>query len=300
MKRAGISVTLCLAVLASAEKSYSEPKFPVLQGEYLGQKTPGLIAQVFAPGIVSIEGRYEYGIAFSPDLKEVYFSTQEEGGVASIHASRLEKGKWQPIELLSLTNGEKAGEMQPFISHDNNTMYFTAYNTDFSDTKIWQAQRSHSGWEKASKLDSPINDEEVFYSTLASNGDMYYTDIYKSNVYSSSASKGKYPKTEVVDIAFGIHSFISPSQDYILVDGLAKGKEKKDKDIFVYFKKKDNTWSEPINLGSGVNSEFYETVPSVTPDGKYLFFSRYDEPGGRISNFYWVSTDVIEKVRPKE
>lgn len=300
MKRAGISVTLCLVVLASIGESYSEPQLPVLRGEYLGQKTPGLTAQVFAPGIVSIEGRYEYGIAFSPDLKEVYFSTQEEGGVASIHASRLEKGEWQPIELLSFTNGEKAGEMQPFISHDNKNMYFTAYNADFSDTKIWQAQRSPSGWGKAKKLDSPINDEEVFYSTLASNGDMYYTDIYKSKVYSSSASKGKYPKTEVVDIAFGIHAFISPSQDYILVDGLVEGKDKKDKDIYVYFKKKDNTWSAPINLGSGVNSEFYETVPSVTPDGKYLFFSRYDEPGGRISNFYWVSTDVIEKVRPKE
>jgi len=31
------------------------------------------------------------------------------------------------------------------------------------------------------------------------------------------------------------------------------------------------------NLGDIVNSDFFEAVPSVTPDGKYLFFSRYNE-----------------------
>ena len=50
--------------------------------------------------------------------------------------------------------------------------------------------------------------------------------------------------------------------------------------IYVYFKKKDSTWSKPINLGKDVNSNFAETCPSITPDGKYLFFGRYNEEGG--------------------
>jgi hypothetical protein len=35
-----------------------------------------------------------------------------------------------------------------------------------------------------------------------------------------------------------------------------------------------------------------ETCPSLSPDGRYLFFSRYNEPGG-LSNIYWISSAVI-------
>ena len=69
-------------------------------------------------------------------------------------------------------------------------------------------------------------------------------------------------------------------------------------DLYVYFKKQDGTWTGPIDLGKEVNSEFHDSNPRVTPDGKYLFFSRetikYD------SSIYWVSTDVIENLRLKE
>ena len=70
-------------------------------------------------------------------------------------------------------------------------------------------------------------------------------------------------------------------------------------DIYVYFKMKNGTWSKPINLGNDVNSNYTETCPSLTPDGKYLFFSRYNEEGG-LSNIYWVSAKVINRLRPSE
>ncbi|WDE08360.1 PD40 domain-containing protein [Thalassomonas viridans] len=287
-----------MSIFSVIDKSYGNSEFPNLKGIYFGQKLPGLISEVFAPDIVSINGRYEYGISFSPDLNEIYFSTQKEGGVASIHFSNIEDGKWQPIKKLKLTNGLKAGEMHPFVSRDGKKIYFTAYSSDFTDTKIWTANRTNNGWSNATKLDSPINDREVFYSILAKNGDLFYTDIFKSKTYFSAFEDGKYPKTKEVEIEFGLHPFISPSQDYLLVDAVAKDQNRKDKDIYVYFKKTDGTWSKPINLGSAVNSNYTETVPSVTPDGKYLFFSRYNEEEG-LSNFYWVSTKVIERFRPK-
>ena len=63
------------------------------------------------------------------------------------------------------------------------------------------------------------------------------------------------------------------------------------------FKKKDDTWTKPINLGMTINSKFDETVATVTPDGKYLIFSRRTE--GNALNLYWVSAEVIENLRPK-
>ncbi|WP_199726258.1 hypothetical protein [Aquimarina sp. BL5] len=41
--------------------------------KYFDQKPPGLTPEIFAQGLVSIDGRYEFGISFSPDLNEMFF-----------------------------------------------------------------------------------------------------------------------------------------------------------------------------------------------------------------------------------
>jgi len=43
-------------------------------------------------------------------------------------------------------------------------------------------------------------------------------------------------------------------------------------DIYVSLKKEDK-WTEPINLGSAVNSSFQELAPSMSADGKTIFFA---------------------------
>lgn len=43
----------------------------------------------------------------------------------------------------------------------------------------------------------------------------------------------------------------------------------------IYFSTRvKNTWSAPENIGSAINSEGYEGFPSVSPDGKRLYFTR--------------------------
>ena len=299
MKCDYISIVMLFAASAFNSASYSQDEIPGSEALYFGQKLPGLTPEIFAPGVVSVDGRYEFGISFSPDLDEMYFSVQKEGETADILFSKLDNKKWGPIQKADFTKGEKAGEMEPFLSLDGKQIYFTAYNSDFTDTKIWFANRVNNGWGNAIKLDSPVNDEEVFNSVLAKNGDLFYTDIFKSKTYYSASKNGKYPEVQEVTIEFGVHGFISPSQDYLLVDTRNKeDKNRKDRDIYVYFKNEDGTWSAPKSLGETVNSNVNETVPSVTPDGKYLFFSRYNEEGG-FSNFYWVDAKIIESLRPE-
>ncbi|NMP17716.1 PD40 domain-containing protein [Thalassotalea sp. Y01] len=299
MKRIGISIALLAMLSAVSATSLAKDEFPVLQGPYFGQKTPGLTPEVFAPGLVSIEGRYEFGMAFSPDLKEMYFSGNKEGDIADMYYSKVDGDTWTPIEKLSFTKGKADAEMEPFVTYDNKRIYFTGYKSDYTNTNIWYVDRTDTGWSDAVIIDSPLNKDEVMYSTLAKNGDLFYTNILKSKTYVAPIVDGKYPEAMEANIDFGVHAFISPDQDYLLVDDKNQEDEnRKDRDIYVYFKNKDGSWSKPINLGEPVNSEYGETVPYVTPDGKYLFFGRYNEQGG-ISNFYWVSTEVIENVRPK-
>jgi len=74
-------------------------------------------------------------------------------------------------------------------------------------------------------------------------------------------------------------------------------------DLYVVFRDADSGWGEPVNLGPEVNSEILDYCPMVTPDGKYLFFSRRrSEPPGGWPNVvegdvYWVDAEVIERLR---
>jgi len=48
----------------------------------------------------------------------------------------------------------------------------------------------------------------------------------------------------------------------------------------IYFSSNRNgAWSEPVNVGSPVNTQYWESQPSVSADGKMLFFSS-SRPGG--------------------
>ena len=190
--------------------------------------------------------------------------------------------------------------MHPFVSPEGKRIYFTAMDSSFVDERIWYVNRLEDSWSDAIKLDSPINDELVFSPNQSKNGDFFYTKISDRNIKTNYApnKNGKYPEVQEVEIEFGHHAFISPSQDYLLVTGRNEENEsRKHNDIYVYFKRQDGTWTKPINLGNTVNSDFDETGPRITPDGKYLFFGR-GERDVELGNLYWVSTEVIYKVRP--
>ncbi|MEO7961552.1 MAG: OmpA family protein, partial [Ginsengibacter sp.] len=57
-------------------------------------------------------------------------------------------------------------------------------------------------------------------------------------------------------------------------------------DLYISYLTK-NGWSEPQNLGRNVNSEFWESTPSLSPDKKDLYFSS-NVPGGFGGKDIWV------------
>ncbi|MEO9022481.1 MAG: OmpA family protein [Ginsengibacter sp.] len=58
-------------------------------------------------------------------------------------------------------------------------------------------------------------------------------------------------------------------------------------DLYISYLTK-NGWSEPQNLGGNVNSEFWDSSPSLSPDKRDLYFSS-SRPGGYGGEDIWVS-----------
>jgi ankyrin repeat protein len=289
-----ISLMLLFGFCLTGIQAQNTKEFTDLKGDYLGQTLPGDSAVIFAPGIVSVNGRSEYGVSFTPDLEEIYFTGDRKGESTSVYFSKLIDKKWTKPKKANLTKGKIRSEFEAFVNLSGKKIYFTA--SDSKGVKIWYATRSENWWSNAIELDSPINNDMVFYPNEAKNGDLFYKNVSKGKMYYAPNKNGKFPEIFEVGIEYGSHGFIAPFQDFMLLDALKDNDKTKDKDIHVCFKKKDGAWTKPINLGSGVNSNFNETCPSITPDGKYLFFSRYDEEGG-LPNIYWVSAEIINELK---
>ena len=290
-------LSACKTEKSSKKDNNSLPK----ESYYLGQKPPGLIPEVFAPDIVSIDGRFEGAISFSSELTEMYFAANNKDEETSIYFSKLEDDKWTTIKRVDFTNRKKNEEMHPFVSPDGKRIYFTAMDSAFTDEKIWYVNRIEDSWSDAILLDSPINDDLVFFPNQAKNGDLYYFNLSKFKTYYAPNKNGAFPEVREVALEFGHHAFISPSQDYLIVTAQNEEEGRKDNDMYVYFKEKDGTWTKPINLGNTINTSFNEKSPRISPDGKYLFFGRDErdiEPG--LANIYWVSTEIIEKIRRQQ
>ena len=293
-----LAFTLLLTACDSKKDQSKDKPSLTKEKSYFGQNPPGMIAEIFAPRSVSVSDRSEYALSFSPDLDEMYFSGEKADGVQFVYFSKLKDGKWTTPEKANFTKGDQKNEFEAFVNTSGDKIYFAAYNTIFKEENIWYVNRLENSWSEAKRLDSPINDDIVFYPNAAANGDIFYTSISKVKMYYAPNKNGKYPEVHEVGIEYGIHGFISPNQDFLLVDARKENDKTKDRDIHVCFKKQDGTWTKPINLGNAVNSNFTETCPSITPDGKYLFFSRYNEEG-ELPDIYWVNAEVINKVKPE-
>ena len=48
------------------------------------------------------------------------------------------------------------------------------------------------------------------------------------------------------------------------------------------FNKENGKWTDGINMGPEINTDGFELAPYISPDNKYLFFTRRDKMNGQI------------------
>jgi len=86
--------------------------------------------------------------------------------------------------------------------------------------------------------------------------------------------------------------FIAPDESYLLFSSYRLNNQQ---DIFISFRLSDGTWTEAYNLGETINLDRGERFPAVSPDGKYLFFTRWVSPDNE--DVMWVSANIIDDIK---
>ncbi len=330
MKRREI---FCILIILAA----MGPAADKAAGPYLGQTPPGEVPQLFAPGIVAT-GMHTRDFTMSPDGREFYFCViLGQYKMSSIVGCRLENGRWSAPRVVPGLDQPGVHYIEPHISPDGKKFFFASdlpvpgkvFNE--RDEDIWVMERQGDGWGEPRNLGAPVNTPGgEFFPTTTLDGTLYFTGPGAGGngeaIYRSRWADGKYAAPEKLPPQINAgkaryNAWFSPDGNLAIVPVWGLADSVGGCDYYAVFRNPDDTWSEPVNLGTTINTTASdEHSASLSADGKYFFFMSSRLPTGaamparltydfiaglhcRAPNgnpaIYWVDAAFLDKLRPK-
>ena len=281
IRKISLSFLFCL-IVASCAKSQDA------SWQYLFENPPGDIPQIFGKGVVSVDEKNSHALVFSPDGRTIIFSRYPD---KTSYIMTYENGKWsEPVESFFF------GKEVSFSKDGNKIFYYT-------DSDIYFVERKGADWSEPVKMGNNINTAEAeYYPCIVNDSSIYFSragDWKTGRIMYSKFIDGNYAKA--VDLRLPInnggalHAWISPDEKYMLFNSPRTGSFTQN-DIWVSFKKNDGTWTNPKNAGEIINSGADAILcPTVSPDGKYLFFTKLNF-STKACYIYWVSTKFLHEL----
>jgi Tol biopolymer transport system component len=290
-------------------EEYSSQELINLKGDYLGQPLPGEMPVVFAPGVVSTDTTIEHGSpTFSPDGNEVFWQSNyrqsgKETQIFGMTMKRIEN-QWTAPTISPYDSG-------PVFSVDGKRLYYLPFGEANGEKNgPYFIEKEGKKWSQpvCMELVKQFPDIKVVYNhSFTSNNTIYflgYAEGYWANfgIYRSELIDGKYAQPELLPDEINVPGtirnwtpFIAPDESYLLFSSSRRNPKTDAGDIYVTFRKSDKSWTAPVSLGDKINTNRQERFPSVSPDGKYLFFTRWVERGNE--DVMWVSAAIIDKLK---
>lgn len=183
-------------------------------------------------------------------------------------------------------------EIAPIISPDGSTLYFVRDNHPENCGKdklqdIWFSKIDSDGrWGKPVNVGYPLNNNYPnFVTSISADG----CSLFLGNSYKKDSVVGKgisitsmneygmeYPKSIEITNYYNLSKMAffnkSLNNKYLLMS-IKRTDSFGEEDIYVSFSINDTLWSEPLNLGSIINTNGSEITPFLATDDLTLYFS---------------------------
>jgi hypothetical protein len=274
---------------------------------YFGQAPPGDEPAVFAPGVISLEDRFEQFLLYSPDARGLTFGiTNSDWSQFFLYSAKLEDGQWTEAVAAPFL-GSDSSALTSCLSFDGRRAFFTSSRPSYPPADIWMSERVGAGWSEPAKLPAPVSsDRDEFEVSIARNGTLYFSSSRDGgwgdlDIYRARLVAGEYPAAEnlgpPINTSWGDDlPYIAPDESYLIFASDRPGGLGA-RDLYISFQI-DDEWIEAVNLDQPINSEEWDIYPSVSPDGRYLFFTRRTSwETSEDSDIYWVSAAFIDRLR---
>ncbi|MEZ5357489.1 MAG: hypothetical protein R3F48_01570 [Candidatus Zixiibacteriota bacterium] len=247
---------------------------------------------------------------FSPDGSEMYWSRYyiPEGGkarVQHIFFSRYSDGRWSAPELAAFSGVYSDGG--PFITDNGKRLIYYSNRPiepgaepgDEYLSDIWYIEMTDSGFGEPKRF--PYNTEaHDGMASAAADGSIVFQsnrpgsygifDIYYSELIDGAYAKPKNLGTGVNCAGINFSPLIAPDKSFLII---AYNNNGADNGLHISFRKQDGGWTKPISMGERINSTSVQRFPGLSPDGRYLFFTR----AGSERGVYWVETGIIDSLK---
>ena len=219
----------------------------------------------------------------------------------------------KPESIGSAVNTEYS-ELNPVMSPDGKTLYFGRKNHPQNkfgmagteqiagSQDIWYSESLMGAWTIARRMSESLNRDQynTIYSVSPDGQTILVKGAYVNGQYETRGfsiakksatgwevpKKMEIPKYEKLSRGKNEYGYLS-NDGKVLLMAFSEKKNSDEDDIYASFLEKDGSWSEPMNLGDDVNTNFTETTPFLAADGKTLYISSNRE-GGKGSNDIWV------------
>jgi Tol biopolymer transport system component len=91
--------------------------------------------------------------------------------------------------------------------------------------------------------------------------------------------------------------FIAPDQSYLVFMRFRHEQNIGGVDLWISFRDRSGSWTQPLNLGERVNSPTMQKCPIVSADGRYLLFN-----SARAGNddSYWMEASFIQELKQRD
>jgi hypothetical protein len=277
----------CRAFLTAAILSFASLT-AFAQIDYLGETPPGDEPQIFGSGVVSVDSKNTHALHFSPDGRMLIFSRYPDGTSYQLVCT---KNGWSKPVKTSFTGKEVA-----FDAASKRLFYYAGGD-------LFSVRYGEDQFSEPTRLNSKINTGEVeYYPSISTRGNLFFSrhsNWDQGRIMMSKPDGADFADPvdlgDLVNTGGASHGFVAPDESYLLFNSPRKGSFTKN-DIWISFRKTDETWAAPLNLGKRINCDAMAVLcPTVSQDGKYLFFTRLQEDG--TGYVYWVSTRVLEDMR---
>lgn len=195
-------------------------------------------------------------------------------------------------------------EQNPVLSPDGSKLYFTRANDSLNiggakdKGDIWMATLGENGiWNKPENIGAPINNDLKNYLLgFSPDGKIMFLNNEKRNpggliindgISYSVFANGQWSRPTRVSVDYllnrSAHQSGSISADgTVMLLSLQSYASRGEEDIYICTYQ-GGKWTQPVNLGSTINTSHQEMTPYLSPDKKRLFFSSngHGGKGGR-------------------
>lgn len=258
-------------------------------------------AKEFAPEVISTDA-YEINTVFNRAGDSVIFARCDDAFTHCVMMeSQYKNAQWQDPVKLPFSGDFHEGDA--FYNADYSSLYFISQrpvpgsNQASKTFNLWKVNKTQLGWGEPEYIEQLSSDAHELYPSLGQDNSLYFVSFkdQQRHLYRAELKDGLYQTAEKFpELIYGQGAYVGDtvvSRDgKLLIASISGRSDSQGKGDLYVSRLINNQWTVAESLGTKVNSADHEFTPILSPDNKYLFFTRVVNG---VGNLYQIDLSTL-------